>query len=74
MRDIYAEPSGVEADPGTGQTGNRSVAFGMGVRFEQDCDDTDPQKQRWYTAWAANAAGRNPVSTRLFLCFPVGSV
>ena len=42
------------------KTGNRSVVFDMGVRFAQDCDDHDPQKQRGGTAWAANAAGRNP--------------
>ena len=53
----YAEPSRVEADPVTGQSGNRSVAFDMGVHFEQDCDDADPQKQQC----TANAAGRKPI-------------
>ena len=30
------------------KTGIHSVVFDMGVHFEQDRDDPDPQKQRWY--------------------------
>ena len=47
MRDVR-NPVGWRRMPVPAKTGNRSVVCDMGVRFEQDCDDPDLLKQRWY--------------------------
>lgn len=33
-----------------GKTAGRSIVYDHGVRFEQDCSEPDPKKQRWFCA------------------------
>ena len=47
MRDIPT-PIGFRRCPVPGKTATRSIVYDHGVRFEQDCSEPDPKKQRWY--------------------------
>ena len=49
MRDLQA-PNGFQRCTVPGKPGTRSIVCDHGVRFEQDCSEPDPTKQRWLCA------------------------
>ena len=49
MRDIPT-PFGFRRCPVPGKTATRSIVYDDGVRFEQNCSEPNPKKQRWYCA------------------------
>ena len=52
IRDM-PQPPGLRRTQVPEKWGNRSALFDTGVRYEQDCANPDPQKQRWFCMAAA---------------------
>ena len=60
MRDIPA-PSGFRRCTVPGKTGTGFIVYDHGVRFEQDCSEPDPKKQRWFCACLSGNQDNIPI-------------